>query len=60
MARKITDACVSCGTCVNICPVKAIVDGDSHYEIEADKCSATYLITDSYNQEYWTPAVPQD
>ena len=38
MARKITDACVSCGTCVNICPVKAIVDGDSHYEIEADKC----------------------
>ncbi|MBQ6266965.1 MAG: peptidase C11 [Clostridia bacterium] len=32
----------------------------SNVEIEADKCSATYLITDSYNQEYWTPAVPQD
>lgn len=30
----------------------------SNVIIDADKCSATYLITDSYNNEYWTPVVP--
>ena len=31
----------------------------SNVEVEEEKCTATYLITDSYNQEYWTPAVPK-
>ena len=38
MAYKITDACVSCGACAADCPAGAIVEGDSHYEIDADSC----------------------
>ena len=33
MAHKITDACVSCGTCAENCPVEAITQGDTQYEI---------------------------
>jgi ferredoxin len=36
MAFKITDDCVSCGTCVDQCPSGAIVDGDEHYVINDD------------------------
>ena len=38
MAFKITDACVSCGTCVENCPVEAISEGDGKYVIDADTC----------------------
>lgn len=38
MAHKITDDCVSCGACAESCPVNAIAEGDSHYEIDADTC----------------------
>lgn len=38
MAYKITDTCVSCGTCADTCPVGAISQGDAHYEINADAC----------------------
>ena len=38
MAHKITDACVSCGTCAEVCPVEAISQGDSQYVIDADTC----------------------
>ena len=38
MAHKITDACVSCGTCAENCPVEAISQGDSQYVIDADTC----------------------
>ena len=34
MARKITDACVMCGSCAGECPVSAISQGDSQYEID--------------------------
>lgn len=30
----------------------------SDTKIDADKCSAAYLITDIYNNEYWTPVIP--
>jgi len=36
MAYKITDACVSCGTCEGECPVGAISAGDGKYDIDAD------------------------
>ena len=32
----------------------------SNVIIDSDKCTATYLLTDSYNNEYWTPAIPKD
>lgn len=38
MAYKITDDCISCGTCAGECPVEAIFEGESHYEIDQDKC----------------------
>ena len=34
MAFKISDACVKCGTCEGECPVSAISEGDSQYEID--------------------------
>ena len=38
MPRKITDACVSCGTCQSECPVEAISQGATQYVIDATKC----------------------
>lgn len=38
MAHKILDSCVSCGTCEGECPVGAISQGDTQYEINADTC----------------------
>ncbi len=35
---KITDACVSCGTCAEGCPAGAIAEGEQHYEINNDVC----------------------
>jgi NAD-dependent dihydropyrimidine dehydrogenase PreA subunit len=38
MAYKISDECISCGACVGECPVGAISEGASHFEIDADAC----------------------
>ena len=38
MARVISDDCVSCGSCMAECPVDAISQGDTKYEIDADAC----------------------
>ena len=38
MAFKISDDCISCGACAGECPVSAISEGDSKYEIDADAC----------------------
>ena len=38
MAYVISDECVSCGACAGECPVSAISQGDTHYEIDPDVC----------------------
>jgi ferredoxin len=38
MAMKILDDCISCGACEPECPVEAITEGDSIYEIDASIC----------------------
>lgn len=38
MAYKISDDCISCGTCAAECPVSAISEGDGKFEIDADTC----------------------
>lgn len=38
MPRVIADTCVSCGSCEGECPVGAISQGDSQYNIDADAC----------------------
>lgn len=40
MAYKINDDCISCGTCAGECPVEAISEGESHYEIDPAKCTS--------------------
>ncbi|NLJ90314.1 MAG: 4Fe-4S binding protein [Clostridiales bacterium] len=38
MAYTITDACISCGSCADSCPVEAISEGADQYVIDADAC----------------------
>ncbi len=38
MAYVITDKCTGCGTCISVCPVEAIKEGDPQYKIDAESC----------------------
>ncbi len=38
MAYQIGSSCVSCGSCAGVCPVSAISQGDSQYEIDPAVC----------------------
>ena len=40
MAYRITDSCISCGSCAEQCPVEAISQGDTQYEINPDICAS--------------------
>lgn len=38
MAYKISDQCVKCGSCASECPVGAISEGETQYEIDPNAC----------------------
>ena len=38
MAHRITDECISCGSCADTCPVGAISEGDTQYQIDPEVC----------------------
>ncbi|MEY4591626.1 MAG: hypothetical protein RIR18_521 [Pseudomonadota bacterium] len=39
MALQITDACVNCWACVEVCPNNAIYEDKPHFLIHEDKCT---------------------
>lgn len=38
MAYKISDKCIMCGACAENCPVSAISQGDTQYNIDPEVC----------------------
>ena len=38
MAYVIGSSCVSCGSCAGACPVSAIAQGDTQYNIDPNTC----------------------
>ena len=39
MAYRITDECICCGLCVDLCPPGAISLGEGKYVIDPEKCT---------------------
>ena len=51
MAHKITDDCIACGSCEEICPAGAISEGKDKYMIDASKCTDCGECADNCAQE---------
>ena len=39
MPHVISNECSSCGTCVDVCPVEAISEGEDKYIIDPEECT---------------------
>lgn len=46
MGYRITDECLSCGTCMESCPNEAITEGKT-YSIDPDRCENCGICIDS-------------
>lgn len=51
MAYVISDACISCGACEDVCPTEAISEGDTIFVIDAEKCISCGACADVCPQE---------
>lgn len=38
MAYKINSECIKCGACASVCPVDAISEGNTQYDIDPGLC----------------------
>ena len=39
VAHKITEECINCGACIDVCPEEAITEGDEISVIDPEKCT---------------------
>jgi len=39
VAHKITEECIACGVCADVCPEGAISEGDEIYVIDPELCT---------------------
>ena len=39
MALSITNVCVNCFACLDVCPSSAVIEAKPHFRIEAKKCT---------------------
>ena len=46
MSMKISEECVACGACAEVCPEAAIAEGDI-YNIDPDKCTECETCVDA-------------
>lgn len=51
MAHVITDLCTQCGSCVEVCPVECIQEGDDQYFINPEECIDCAACTDECPEE---------
>lgn len=55
MAHKITDKCIACGSCEDVCQSGAISEGKDMYKIDADKCTDCGECVDNCPEEAISP-----
>jgi ferredoxin len=56
MAHKISEECIACGACVDVCPVEAITEGDPYYKIDPELCTDCGACVDECPVEAISPA----